>query len=131
MLAPDPYNDMVRQYFHEAAHAGDLSRDYAHNLYAEIAESAHGAKVVLAAGVVEDRIVEMRFRVLGCPHLIAGAEALCQDREHGGVAGLGVFDLPDLMTRLAVPVEKTGRILLLEDALNSIWAQYSGSDSAG
>lgn len=127
MLSADPYNDAVRRYFGEAAHAGDLSRDYPLNLRAEVSASDRGSKVILAAGVANDLVVELRFRVLGCPHLIAAAEALCQDREQGGVAALGVFDLQEMMARLAIPVEKTGRILLLEDALKLLVAQYSGA----
>ena len=75
-----------------------------------------------------DEVAEMRFRVYGCPHLIAAAEALCNEREGGAVAGLSAFVLEEFMSRLAVPVEKTGRILLLEDALLALWAQYSGTD---
>ena len=91
-------------------------------------ESEQGSRVVLATGIVEDVIVEMRFRVWGCPHLIAAAEDLCQEKEQGAVAGLSVFAVVEIMDRLAIPVEKTGRILLLEDALNSLWAQYSCAD---
>lgn len=127
MSSADPYNNVVRRYFAEAAHAGGLSRDYPLNLRAETSESDKGSKVTLAAGVADGRVAEMRFRVLGCPHLIAAAEALCQDREQGGVAALGKFDLQAMMARLDIPVEKTGRILLLEDALNSLMAQYSGA----
>lgn len=128
MSAIDPYNEAVRRYFREAAHAGDLSRDYPLILRAECSASDRGAKVILTAGVADDRVLEMRYRVLGCPHLIAAAEALCQDREQAGVAVLGVFDLQEMLARLAIPVEKTGRILLLEDALKSLMVQYSGAD---
>ena len=92
------------------------------------AEAENGARLVLAAGVADEIVVEMRYRVWGCPHLIAAAETLCKEREQAAVAGLSVFALAELMEILAIPVEKTGRILLLEDALNSLWGQYSGAD---
>lgn len=124
----DPYNETVRDLFFAAEHAGTLSRDYALMLHASAAASACGPRVLLAVGIADDVVAEMRFHVWGCPHLIAAAEVLCQEREHGAIAGLSVFALPELMAQLAVPVEKTGRILLLEDALKSLWAQYSGAD---
>lgn len=127
MIGAEPYNQAVRNNFQSPAHAGDLSRDYPQVLRAGAAESENGPRLVLAAGVVDEVIIEMRYRVWGCPHLIAAAETLCNERERGAVAGLSVFALAELMELLAIPVEKTGRILLLEDALNSLWLQYSGA----
>jgi nitrogen fixation NifU-like protein len=124
----DPYNETVRALFFAPQHAGSLSRDYGQMLFASVAESDKGSRLELAAGIAEEVIVEMRFKVWGCPHLIAAAEALCKEREHGAIAGLSVFEPAEIMARLAIPVEKTGRILLLEDALKSLWAQYSVAD---
>jgi nitrogen fixation NifU-like protein len=120
----EPYNDACRGYFFAPAHAGPLSRDYPLALTASARESAQGAVIELAAGIIDDIIVEMRFRARGCPHLLAAAEAICRDREQAAVAGLSVFDASELIQKLAIPVEKTGRILLLEDALKSLWAEY-------
>ena len=124
----DDYNTEVRARFADPRHAGSLSREYPRVLQAEVSEAGAGARLALAAGIVAEQVAEMRFLAFGCPHLIAAAEALCQEREGGAVAGLSVFARDELMTRLAVPVEKTGRILLLEDALNALWAQYSDAD---
>lgn len=124
----EPYNESVRGSFFAAEHAGSLSRDYPLVLQASVAESGKGSRVELAAGVADEVVAEMRYLIRGCPHLIAAAEVLCKEREQGAVAGLSVLAVPELMARLAIPVEKTGRILLLEDALQSLWAQYSGID---
>jgi len=35
------------------------------------------------------------------------------------------FDVNGMMQQLSIPVEKTGRLLLLEDALQSLWQQYT------
>ena len=115
----------MRQAFFAPAHAGSLSRDYPLVLSASVKEAAQGAEVLLEAGIAEGIITEMRYRVRGCPYLIAAAEALCKEREQGAVAALSSFALAELMEMLAIPVEKSGRILLLEDALKSLWAQYS------
>ena len=81
---------------------------------------------MLSVGVEDGLVREMRFRVWGCPHLIAAAEWLCEQCESGPVSALKDFPLPDIMRQLSVPVEKTGRILLLEDALKSLMALNSG-----
>ena len=124
----EPYNETVRSVFFSAEHAGNLRRDYARMLHASAAESARGSRVELAVGIADDIIAEMRYRVWGCPHLIAAAEVLCKEREQGAVSGLSVFVPSEIMGQLAIPVTKTGRILLLEDALKSLWAQYLDAD---
>ena len=127
MLIDDPYNETVRAFFENPSHAGDLQGDYAQVLASDAAESAHGARIVLFAGITDGMIAEMRFRALACPHLIAAAEGLCRDRENGSVSGLSSFDTKGLMEQLAVPPEKTGKILLLEDAVKSLWEQHKGA----
>lgn len=123
-----PYNDTVRAFFENPDHAGDLQGDYAEALAAEASESELGARVVLFAGIVDGNIAEMRFRVWGCPHLIAAAELLCEKCEKGPVSGLSTIDTRAMMQHLSVPVEKTGRMFLLEDALRLLWAQHSPAE---
>ena len=120
----DPYNETVRDCFENPGHAGDLRGDYAQFLTSDRAESDRGARIVLFAGITNGMIAEMRFRAWACPHLIAAAELLCRDRENGPVSGLSRFDAKGLMDQLSVPPEKTGKILLLEDALKSLWEQH-------
>ena len=62
----------------------------------------------------------MAFRAYGCPHLIAAAEAACAELEGRDAVELLEFPASDLMQSLSVPVEKTGRILVLEDAIRSL-----------
>ena len=124
MLPDDPYNETVRDCFENPGHAGDLQGAYAVTLTADAAESEHGARIALSAGIADAMIVEMRFRAWGCPHLIAAAEWLCRERVNGPVSGLTRFDSQPVLQLLAVPAEKTGRILLLEDASTSLWEQY-------
>lgn len=124
----EPYSEAVREAFFNTTHAGDLSQNYAQSLSASAAESGDGAEIVLAVGIVAEIIEEIRFRVWGCPHLIAAAETLCKDIEGSAVSRLSAFKPADISSGLAIPVEKTGRILLLEDALNSLWAQYSAAN---
>jgi NifU-like protein involved in Fe-S cluster formation len=69
----------------------------------------------------------MRFRAWGCPHLIAAAEMVCERFTGETVESLARFEPQRLMTMLAVPVEKSGRILLLEDALRLLYRAATGN----
>ncbi len=123
-MAGDPYNEVVRDHFENPAHAGELQGDYAQVLRSDVAESESGARLILFTGIADGMIAEMRFRAWACPHLIAAAEWLCRDRENGPVSGLSQLDSRGLMERLSIPPEKTGKVLLLEDALKSLWEQH-------
>ena len=125
------YNEAVRRIFADPAHAGDLRGEYELNLAADVVESASGARITLAAGIRGGIIAGMAFRVWGCPHLIAALELVCMALEEQPVAGLEKFDLADITQELSVPVEKSGRILLLEDALATLWAQYADAQDQG
>lgn len=116
----DPYGPEVRRLFGAPAHAGRL--DPARVGAAGDAE----ASVQLFAQVADGRIVAMRFLARGCPHLIAAAEATCVALEGRNAVEFNEFDASAIRDRLAVPVEKTGRILLIEDAVRLLGQQSGG-----
>ena len=113
-MSSDPYNAMVREYFADPQHAGDLE-GAAMGYFSD-----QGMHVRLAATVSGERITSMRFRAWGCPHVIAAAEAICRQYEGRPVAALEEFTSDHIMQDLAVPIEKTGRILVLEDTVRSL-----------
>lgn len=124
MAAIQPYNATVRECFENPDHAGDLEGDYDRVLKSTVMESEQGARIELWACVADGIIAKMRYRTWGCPHLIAAAEVVCRRLENGPVSGLSALDVSALIEQLSVPVEKTGKLLLLEDALKAIWAQH-------
>lgn len=126
MDAFEPYNDLVRGYFENPAHAGDVGQAYAERLSADVCEPGSGARLQLFAGIERGKISALRFRVWGCPHLVAAAELYCSEHEGRELAASGEVDLKEIMDRLAVPVAKTGRLLLIEDAARRLAA---GGDS--
>jgi NifU-like protein involved in Fe-S cluster formation len=77
-------------------------------------------RLELSASVDGENVSALRFRARGCPHTIAVAEAVCEALEGRPVAGLLEFSAGDLMEYLSVPVEKTGRILVIEDAVRAL-----------
>lgn len=113
-MTADPYGDEVRRLFAEPRHAGTVDGGVS------VLEDAQGVRVELSATTAGGRIATLRFRVWGCPHLIAAAEAFCAEFEGRDVAGLEVFRAAPMKNKLGVPAEKTGRILVLEDAVRSL-----------
>ncbi len=115
-----PYNEEVRRRFENPVHAGDPEGDYDHILQAEASESAHGARLVLYAGLRDGKIASLRFRARGCPHLIAAAELFCSSCEGLEPAQLAQVSTAGSFDILEVPAGKTGRLLLIEDAASKL-----------
>ena len=118
-----PYNARVRACFNTPHHAGEGPAVAGSRYEAEAAESDSGAHLSLSAVTDRGVLASLRFRVFACPHLIAAAEVCCERFEGEPVNQLGDLDVPHLMETLGVPIEKTGRILLLEDAIRSLRSQ--------
>lgn len=98
-------------------------------LVADASESDHGARVSISVGIRAGTIAGMAYRVWGCPYLIAALEAVCLALEKKPPGSLENFDAADITRELSIPIEKSGRILLLEDALAMLWAQYAGTEN--
>ena len=117
-MSTDPYSKMVRELFAAPAHAGELDGGKS------VLVDDQDVRVRLAAASTGGRVSAMRFRAWGCPHVIAACEAACAGLEGRPVAALLEFSTRDLMENLPVPIEKTGRILVLEDAVRSLGLQF-------
>ena len=120
-MSSDPYSPRVRELFAEPRHAGELPDSTV------VRVDDQGMRVELSARRDGDRLSELRFRAWGCPHFIAAAEAFCADYEGRPVSELGDFGAVSFLEALAVPIEKTGRILVLEDAVKALGQTLAGS----
>ncbi len=118
-MSADPYSARVRELFAGTPHAGVVEPGVT------VRVDDQGVRIELSAKADGDRVGELRFRAWGCPHLIAAAEAFCTGYRGQKVSHLQKFSVSGLMQTLAVPVEKTGRILVLEDAVRSLGAAIS------
>lgn len=123
----EPYSEQVRQLFDSTLHAGDLDDGIAIAL--ETQEVRIALSVRVNPRIAGAAIEALRFKAWGCPHLIAAAEAFCERYEGRPVAELGYFTGHELMQSLAVPVAKTGRILVLVDAVRSLGAAISKANT--
>jgi len=115
-MSADIYSDRVRELFAAADFAGTIADGVSVQL------EDQGVRVELSCRCDGERISDLKYRVWGCPHLIAAAEAFCTGYRGQQVAHFLDFSASGLMQTLAVPVEKTGRILVLEDAVRSLGA---------
>jgi NifU-like protein involved in Fe-S cluster formation len=113
-VSADPYSAAVRQLFARPAHAGEIGAGQS------VSVEEQDVILELGATVADGIVTAMRFRARACPHVIAAAEATCASFEGRPASGLLEFSGGDLMQSLPVPVEKTGRILVLEDAVRSL-----------
>lgn len=114
MQAADPYNAKTREYFADPRHAGDLD-----GMVVGYFED-QGIRLQIGASLAENSLNVLRFRCWGCPHAVAAAEAFCRRYEGRALMELEAFDTAQIMSDLGVPVEKTGRILVLEDTVRSL-----------
>jgi NifU-like protein involved in Fe-S cluster formation len=111
-----PYNSAVRACFASPDHAGKAAGD----IVAFFEDQ--GMRIRLSASVQDRSITELCFLAWACPHVIAASETFCRQYEGRPVAELELFETDQIMQDLAVPVEKTGRILVLEDTVRSLRA---------
>jgi cysteine desulfurase len=80
---------------------------------------ARPAWVRLELLVAGDTVKDARFRALGCPHTLDVAAWLCERLRGRSRAQLIPGGPEEWAQARAVPVEKLGRLLLLEDALRA------------
>jgi NifU-like protein involved in Fe-S cluster formation len=113
-MSADPYGDSVRALFANPSHAGCLEDAVSVQI------DDQGVRLCLCAQHENGDVSALRFRAWGCPHVIAAAEAFCSKYEGRQIAELLDFSASGLMQSLPVPVEKTGRILVLEDAVRAL-----------
>lgn len=108
------YNDLTRNYFETAANAGEIAGP---GVFRGAAGShAQGTWVQFDVQVTAGAISEVKFLALACPHTIAVSSWLAEQ----AVGRQAQAQLPEsvqaLRERFEVPVEKMGRLLIIEDA---------------
>ena len=119
-MSADPYSDRARALFADTAHCGELRGGVAGSA------DAPGVRVRIMAALEGGSLATLRFRAFGCPHLIAACELFCRSFEGRGAGTLQDFSVAGIMRDLSVPVEKTGRILVLEDAVRALGESIGG-----
>lgn len=117
-MSADPYTAIVRRLFSNPGHAGIVDGGV------EACVDDQGVRIRLSMACDGGTIGKMRFQAWGCPHVLAACEAVCSDFEGRASDDLGRFAVAELMQSLCIPVEKTGRILVIEDAMRLLSAAH-------
>ncbi|HME40202.1 MAG TPA: iron-sulfur cluster assembly scaffold protein [Steroidobacteraceae bacterium] len=108
------YSELTRYYFETAAGAGVLSGP---GVYRGAAgRRAHGTWVQFDLHIDSGIIRAARFLVFGCPHTIAVTAWVAEHAAGSAIRTALPESVPELSARFAVPVEKRGRLLVIEDA---------------
>jgi cysteine desulfurase len=119
---PPNYNDLTWRHFSGAAYAGVLAGVGVYRGAAGSPEQGTWVQFDLQSGRSGAPVIrDGRFQAYGCPHVIAVADWLTQNAVGRAAAGAQPQrGLPEpvgaLRERFDVPVEKLGRLLVVEDA---------------
>jgi NifU-like protein involved in Fe-S cluster formation len=108
------YSELTLRYFETAPAAGTLIGPH---VYRGAAGSrAQGTWVQFDLQVSGGMIQAARFLAFGCPHTIA-VSAWVAEQAGGPISQAALPEgVQDLSERFAVPAEKRGRLLIIEDA---------------
>jgi nitrogen fixation protein NifU and related proteins len=121
----EAYSALVIEHFHRPRNAGELLRGPG-VIWTQAGTRAAGAEVALSMRFSAGAVEEVRFQAFGCPHFLAAA-SLATERLPGlHLDQLVRWQAREIGQELAVPVEKRGRLLILEDAVRAA-AQYSAT----
>lgn len=117
------YGTEVRQRFTAPARVGELPRDAGDTVEGSAEDRSLSVWVRFQVQVESGTIRRARFRAFGCPHLLAAADRVAALIEGRPLDDLPAIDWPELARQLALPREKFGKLLRIEDALAACLAQ--------
>jgi NifU-like protein involved in Fe-S cluster formation len=108
------YNELTRGYFESDDNVGELTGP---GVFRGAAGSrAQGTWVQFDLRIKAAAVAEAKFLAFACPHTIAVAAWLAEQAVGRPVKPLLPESVQMLRDRFAVPVEKLGRLLIIEDA---------------
>ncbi len=115
--SPTQYNGMTWTHFQRAAAAGSLSGPDVRR--GSAGDRTTGTRVqfeVQSEPNDRKRLRAVKFLAYGCPHVIAASDWVAQQGAGGEPSAALPSSVGTLQRRFAVPVEKLGRLLIVEDA---------------
>jgi NifU-like protein involved in Fe-S cluster formation len=108
------YSELTLRYFETAPGAGVLTGRDVHR--GSAGSRAQGAWVQFDVQVNAGLIQAARFLAFGCPHTIAVSAWVAEQGLGSALTAALPQSVQELSDRFAVPVEKRGRLLIIEDA---------------
>lgn len=116
------YSGQVRRLFETLPGAGALPDGAGQAVAGESIALERGAWVRFEARILGGRYVACSFLAWGCPHVLAAAAETAERLSGSSVGAEGDCDARELIATLGAPVEKLGRLLVLEDAYRGLVA---------
>src|SRR5262245_28734147 len=123
------YPAEVERHFRDPSNAGAL--DGAPVAPGEAGSASAGTWIVGGARCGDGTICRIAFRAFACPFLIAACSRATELVANGPAARLARFDIGELASDLAIPPERLGGLLVLQDALRNCWTDWDTTQPAG
>jgi len=111
------YDSQVRQRFLAAHRAGPLKDSASGLVSGEAEDRTLNVWVRFQLRILHGAIHSVRYNAYGCPHTVAAAEWIAERLEGRPAGALDELSMRMCLEILGIPVEKLGKLLLLEDAL--------------
>ena len=119
----EDYNALVVEHFERPRNVGLIAA--AANVIEGIAGRIdEGTQFKLTARIEGGHVVEARFEAYGCPHCIAAASHLTEQLRGATRGDLEQWSWRELASVLGIPTVKRGRLLILEDAVRALAADW-------
>lgn len=112
------YNELTRRHFEHPARLGTLAGPDCYRGAAGSRTAGTWVQFDVRLGRTGGgpRVLEVRFLAFGCPHVIAAAALVAEQGEGGAPEPRLPQSAHSLRERLDAPVEKLGRLFVVEDA---------------
>jgi NifU-like protein involved in Fe-S cluster formation len=115
------YSAAVQRHFMAPKHARELPAGSQGLVAGEAEDRTLHVWVRFELQVLDGAIAAVGFQVFGCPHTVAAASVVADWLEGRRVAEARELDAKTVCAELAVPVEKLGKLLRVEDAVAACW----------
>ncbi len=119
------YNSEVQRRFYSPEGAGEFAEGTPGLATGEAEDRTLNVWVRVQVQVVGTVIRSVRFRVFGCPHMLAAAGWIAEALQGRESNALRELDMHEMRETLDAPLEKLGKLLVLEDALLACWQAHN------
>ena len=117
------YSSEVEQRFLLPSRAGGFEKDTPGLVSGEAADRTLNVWIRFQIQVLDGTIRAARFNVYGCPYTVAAADWTAEWLEGRPGTALEEIGMLRRYKKLGVPVEKLGKLLLIEDAAAVCWRE--------
>ena len=117
-IEADPLDPAVRRWFESLPRSGTL-KGAPGVISGEAGGVERDAWVCFHLQIADDVVKDARFQAYGCPHTLAVSAWLTAQLPGRKLSELSLGEPADWARALSVPVEKLGRLLVVEDALRA------------